>query len=82
MPPSPGWSGAGIRAAARGAAREGARAPRRRGSSPDSGCPCPKNFVLASSVITGLVKVNTTSTSMMVVRPRVNAKSRTVPIAK
>src|SRR6266576_1397093 len=42
----------------------------------------PKNFVLASSVITGLVKVNTTSTSMMVVRPRVKAKPRTLPIAK
>ena len=32
---------AGTRAAGRGEARHGARAPRRLGSSPDSGCPCP-----------------------------------------
>ena len=32
---------AGTRAAGRGEARHGARAPSRLGSSPDSGCPCP-----------------------------------------
>src|SRR5258708_21185735 len=54
--------------------RHGERAPSRAGSSPDSRGPPPKNLVLASSVIIGLVNRNTTTTSMSVVRPRVNAK--------
>src|SRR5436305_1815279 len=60
------------RTGVRGVPRQGARAPRRTGSRPDHGWPPPKNFVRASSVITGLVKVNTTTRSMIVVRPRVN----------
>ena len=78
-PPSPGCAGPGPAAAVRrGVPRQGARAPSRAGSRPDSGCPLPKNLVRASSVIIGLVKVNTTTTSMIVVRPRVNAKPRTL----
>src|SRR5262249_41346142 len=73
---------AGTRAVGRGEARHGARAPRRLGSRPGRGGPCPRNFVLASSVIIGLVNVNTTTTSMSVVRPRVKAKPRTPPMAK
>src|SRR5262249_4499607 len=72
-------TGAAVR---RGVPRQGARAPSREGSRPDSGCPPPKNLVRASSVIIGGVKVNPTTTSMIVVRPRVNAKPRTLPIAK
>ena len=55
---------------------------RRTGSSPDSGWPPPKNLVLASSVMTGWVNVKTTITSIIVVRPSVNAKPRTSPIEK
>ena len=54
--------------------RHGARAPSRAGSRPDHLCPWPKNLVRASRVTIGLVNRNTTMTSMMVVRPSVNAK--------
>src|SRR5262249_37312481 len=70
------------RAGVRGVPRQGARAPRRTGSRPDKGWLPPKNLVRASSVITGLVKAKTTTRSMIVVRPRVNAKLLTSPMAK
>src|SRR2546429_1240127 len=40
----------------------------------DIGWPLPKNFVLASRVTIGLVKPNTTTMSISVVRPRVDRK--------
>src|SRR5262249_61327875 len=70
------------RTGVRGVPRQGALAPSRAGSRPDRGCPPPKNLVRASSVITGLVQVQTTTRSMIVVRPRVNAKPFTSPMAK
>src|SRR5262249_16395667 len=62
--------------------RPGALPPSGAGSRRDRGWPPPKNLVRASSVIIGLVKVNTTTRSMIVVRPRVNAKPFTSPMAK
>src|SRR5262249_56277228 len=51
-------------AGARGPPRQGARAPRRTRSSPDSGWPPPKNLVLAGSVLTRWVNVNATINSV------------------
>ena len=73
---------AAVLAGTRGPPRQGLRAPSRTGSSPDSGWPLLKNLVLASKVTIGLVNRKTTTTSMTVVSPRVNAKPFTSPIAK
>src|SRR5262249_59240315 len=75
-------AGLACRTGVRGFPRQGALAPSRAGSRPDRGWPPPKNLVRASSVSIGWVKVKTTTRSMIVVRPRVNAKPFTSPMAK
>ena len=49
---------------------------------PESGCPDPKNFVRASSCITGWVNRMKIRTSITVVSPSVNAKPFTVASAR
>ncbi len=61
--------------------RHGDFDPSLAGSRPDHLWPWPKNFVLASRVTIGLVNRNTTTMSIRVVRPSVNAKPLTSPIA-
>ena len=67
VPVAPVWS----RGPCAGPDRHGDLAPSRSGSRPDHLCPPLKNFVPASRVTIGLVNRKTTSTSMIVVRPRV-----------
>ena len=61
--------------------RHGDFAPSLAGSRPDQRWPWLKNLVLASRVTIGLVNRNTTTMSISVVRPSVNAKPRTSPTA-
>ena len=55
--------------------------PNSDGSSPDIGCPSPTKRVWANSTMSGWVNMNTTIRSAIAVRPRVNAKPRTLPTA-
>ncbi len=69
------------RRAKRPAPRQRTSTPSSFSESPEKRRPAAKNFLRASSCMSGWVKRNTRMTSMMAVRPRVKAKPRTFPTA-